>query len=301
PGLVPGVGIAHAQHDGGVGELRRELAVEQAGREVDAGLVGGEEPLPVHRSAAEGEGVPGVDVALVRAGAHADDLRHVVAGVEAEPLERGLEAHRARPAETRADHPQRHASPSRARAPPRGAPRPPAATLPDRWNAPHAGGRLPVSDMGPLRFRCAAALLVLVAVGVRSLEWAPVFPGDGSVWLLPFDGAYHARRALYTFERFPSLLRLDPYLAYLGGAVVPAPPLWDWALGATARALGKSVATFERVAAWASPALAGLCVLPIAAAGRAVAGAALGLGGAAIFALLPVAANFARLGSPDHH
>src|SRR5215471_11709489 len=154
--------------------------------------------------------------------------------------------------------------------------------------------------MGPLRFRCAAALLVLVAIGVRSLEWAPVFPGDGSVWLLPFDGAYHARRALYTFEHFPALLRLDPYLAYPGGAVVPAPPLWDWALGATARALGKSVATFERVAAWASPALAGLCVLPIAAAGRAVAGAALGLGGAAIFALLPVEANLARPGSPDH-
>jgi asparagine N-glycosylation enzyme membrane subunit Stt3 len=155
--------------------------------------------------------------------------------------------------------------------------------------------------VSPLRFRVAAALLVLLAVGVRSLEWAPVLPGDGSVWLVPFDGAYHARRALYTFEHFPALLRFDPYLGFPDGAVVPAPPLYDWWLGATARAIGHDTATFERVAAWASPSLAGLTVLPIAAAGRAVVGSALGLSGAAIFAVLPISVNFSRLGNPDHH
>src|SRR5262245_54039899 len=155
--------------------------------------------------------------------------------------------------------------------------------------------------MRPLRLRLAAALLVLLAVGVRALEWAPILPGDGSVWLLPFDGAYRARRALYTFERFPRLLRFDPYLAHPGGAVVPAPPLYDWLLGASARALGDDTATFERVAAWASPLLAGLTVLPISAAGRAVAGPGLGLAAAAIFACLPISVNYSRLGNPDHH
>ena len=155
--------------------------------------------------------------------------------------------------------------------------------------------------MSPLLARVATALLVLLAVGVRALEWAPILPGDGSVWLLPFDGAYHARRALYTFLHFPQLLRFDPYLGYPAGAVVPAPPLFDWLLGATARALADGTAGFERVAAWTSPVLAGLTVLPIVASGRALAGPALGLGAAAIFALLPVSVNFTRLGSPDHH
>jgi dolichyl-diphosphooligosaccharide--protein glycosyltransferase len=155
--------------------------------------------------------------------------------------------------------------------------------------------------MNPHLFRLAAGLLVLLAVGVRSLEWPLVFPGDGRVWLDPFDGAYRARRALYTFEHFPALLRFDPYLAYPTGAAVPAPPLYDWLLGATARAFGRDTATFERVAAWAAPTLSGVTVLPIAAAGRALAGPALGLAAAALFALLPVSANFSRVGDPDHH
>ena len=46
--------------------------------------------------------------------------------------------------------------------------------------------------MKPPLFRLAAGLLVLLAVGVRSLEWPLVFPGDGRVWLDPFDGAYRA-------------------------------------------------------------------------------------------------------------
>ncbi len=144
-------------------------------------------------------------------------------------------------------------------------------------------------------------MLVLLALAARSLDWPLVFPGDGQVWLDPFDGAYHARRALYTFERFPEILRFDPYLGFPSGAPVPAPPLYDWLLGASARLLGSDTSTFESVAAWAAPVLAALAVIPIAAAGRCVGGPVLGLAAAALYALLPVAVNFSRVGNADHH
>ena len=155
--------------------------------------------------------------------------------------------------------------------------------------------------MSPLGARVAAGLLVAFAVAARSLDWALVFPGDGSVWLDPFDGAYRFRRALFTLAHFPALLRFDPYLGFPSGAPVPAPPLYDWLLGASAHLLGGGIGTLERVAAWVAPVLGGLCVLPIAAAGRCVAGAGVGLAAAALYACLPVAINFARVGDADHH
>jgi asparagine N-glycosylation enzyme membrane subunit Stt3 len=155
--------------------------------------------------------------------------------------------------------------------------------------------------MTPMRRQAAVGLLVLLAVAARCLDLSLVFPGDGRVWLDPFDGLYRVRRALFGFERFPALLRFDPYLGFPAGSPVPAPPLYDWLLGAVAHALGRDVATLEVVAAWTAPLLAGLCVLPIAAAGRCVGGPGVGLAAAAIFALLPVAVNYARLGDADHH
>ena len=155
--------------------------------------------------------------------------------------------------------------------------------------------------MTPLRRHAAVGLLVLLAVAARCLDFSLVFPGDGRVWLDPFDGLYRVRRALFTLDRFPALLRFDPYLGFPAGSPVPAPPLYDWLLGAAAHALGNGVATLEVVAAWTAPLLAGLSVLPIAAAGRCVGSPGLGLAAATIFALLPVAVNFARLGDADHH
>src|SRR5262245_48130108 len=146
--------------------------------------------------------------------------------------------------------------------------------------------------MQSLRRHAAVVFVALVAFAARSLDAALVFPGGGEVWLDPFDGLYRVRRALFTFERFPALLRFDPFLGFPAGAAVPAPPLYDWLLGAVARAFGHETSTLESVAAWTSPLLAALTVLPIAAAGRALGSAGLGLAAGAIFAVLPIAVNY---------
>jgi dolichyl-diphosphooligosaccharide--protein glycosyltransferase len=155
--------------------------------------------------------------------------------------------------------------------------------------------------MSPVARAAANGVLLALAVALRSLDWALVFPGDGRVWLDPFDGAYRVRRALFTLAHFPGLLRFDPYLGFPAGAPVPAPPLYDWLLGASAHWLGGGIGTLERVAAWAAPVLGGLCVLPIAAAGRSLGSAGVGFTAAALYACLPVAVNFARVGDADHH
>ncbi len=147
----------------------------------------------------------------------------------------------------------------------------------------------------------ATFLLVALAVAVRSLDWALVFPGDGRVWLEPFDGAYRVRRALFTLTHFPDVLRFDPFLGFPAGAPVPAPPLYDWLLGASAHWLGGGSDTLLRLAAWVAPLLGGLAVLPIVAAGRSLGGVGIGLAAAALYALLPVSVNFARVGDADHH
>jgi dolichyl-diphosphooligosaccharide--protein glycosyltransferase len=128
-----------------------------------------------------------------------------------------------------------------------------------------------------------------------------VIAPDGGVYFEASDGAYHARRALYSFVHFPAVLAFDPYIAFPDGAAVPMPPLYDWLLGGLARAFGSSVETFERVAAWVSPVLGSLTVLPVFAIARGVAGVGTGLGAAWIYALVPGAGLLATLGNPDHH
>lgn len=151
--------------------------------------------------------------------------------------------------------------------------------------------------------RVATAWLIgiaLLALAVRALDAPKVFI-DGEVLFAPWDGSYHARRALYSFEEFPSILFFDPYLAYPDGAPVPMPPLYDWLLAAAARAFGEDLSTFEHVAAWSSPVLASLTVLPVFFAGWIAAGRAAGVSAAAIFACLPASELYARVGDPDHH
>lgn len=128
-----------------------------------------------------------------------------------------------------------------------------------------------------------------------------VFAADGHVLLEPWDGSYHARRALYTFENFPAVLRFDPYLDYPDGAVVPVAPLYDWLLGGVARGFGTRIQTFERVAALSSPVLAGLTVLAVFFLVLSLETPATALLAAALVAVLPIHVEYARLGDSDHH
>jgi asparagine N-glycosylation enzyme membrane subunit Stt3 len=142
----------------------------------------------------------------------------------------------------------------------------------------------------------AILLIAVVALLARSLHFPVVFLGDGEVLMAIRDASIHARRALFSFVNFPAVLYWDPYLAYPTGAPVPMPPLYDWTLAAVARAFGDSLSAFEHVAAWSSPVLAALTVLPVYAGGRVVGGRGVGLGAAAIFALLPVSVIRSRVG-----
>ncbi len=144
-------------------------------------------------------------------------------------------------------------------------------------------------------------LVALLALALRAADRRGVFPEDGVVELAPADSAYHARRALYSFHHFPAVLTFDPQMAWPDGAAVRMPPLYDWALGGAARLFGHGEAGFERLAAWTSPALAALTVLPVYAIARQVGGPGLGVAAALLFAFLPVGARRSSLGDADHH
>lgn len=148
----------------------------------------------------------------------------------------------------------------------------------------------------------AAALLsaLVLTLGVRLLGFEWTFVGD-SVVFPPADAQYHLRRAFYTFVRFPEILLFDSYVNFPGGAPVPWPPLFDFALGATARAFATTQHGFEVVAAWMPPALALLTAWPVYLSGRAAFGREVGIGALLFFALLPVSVTYTRLGQSDHH
>jgi dolichyl-diphosphooligosaccharide--protein glycosyltransferase len=139
----------------------------------------------------------------------------------------------------------------------------------------------------------------VVALVVRAARLSLIFPGDGSVQFVPGDACYHARRALYSFANFPSLLVFDPYIAYPDGARVPIPPLYDWALAGVALLFGDSTFVFERVAVWAAPVLAALIILPVYAIGRRLGGAGVGVGAALLFAVLPANSDTTGVGNVD--
>lgn len=151
------------------------------------------------------------------------------------------------------------------------------------------------------RARLGLLAIGALALAARALPWRDVFADDGTVVLAMWDSAYHARRAFWSFANFPALLHFDSYLAYPAGARVPMPPLYDWALAAVARALASDEPGFARVAAWWSPFFAAATLLPIHAAGRAVAGRGVGLAAAALFAVLPASVAVSSLGDADHH
>lgn len=165
------------------------------------------------------------------------------------------------------------------------------------------GDPLDRADRGLRLLRVRLLLLGIagLALALRAVGAGDVFPGGGDVVLSIWDSAYHARRAFFSFEAFPALLTFDGYMSYPDGAVVPMPPLYDWALGGVARLLASSEMGFARVAAWWSPAWGVLAVLPCYAMGRALGGRGAGLVAAALLAVLPAGAFTSGVGDVDHH
>ncbi len=150
-----------------------------------------------------------------------------------------------------------------------------------------------------------AAWIVLcgAAVALRSLDAPFVFVGS-DVLLSPWDGAYHARRAFFSFVEFPALLTFDSYLRFPDGAPIPFPPLYDWLVAAVARlfAADATDATgFARVAAWVSPTLSALTLIPIFLAGRRLFDAATAWWACGLFVVLPASVIKTSLGDLDHH
>ena len=90
-----------------------------------------------------------------------------------------------------------------------------------------------------------------MAAWLRCLRVGEIFVRDpesgeiAEVLLRKADSAYHARRALWSFVRFPDVLLRDPYLGYPDGAVVPLPPLYDALLALGARLFASSQQGFE--------------------------------------------------------
>ncbi len=161
--------------------------------------------------------------------------------------------------------------------------------------------RATLAPMRTVRAVFPVLLVGLLAFLVRSLGAEVTFPGDGVVHLAVDDAQYHARRALFSFANFPSVLLFDSYLNFPAGAQVPWPPLYDWLLAAVARLFGHEVWVLERTLAWAPAALGALTATLVYAAGRQVAGRGPAICAALIFALLPASTRYSTVGNPDHH
>ncbi len=146
-------------------------------------------------------------------------------------------------------------------------------------------------------------LSVLLALGLRLLGFEFVFLED-TVVFPPADAQYHLRRALYSFIHFPAVLLYDPYINFPGGAPIPWPPLFDFAIAGSARLLADGPGDlhgFEVVAAWASPVCAILSLIPVYASGVLLHSRRAGIGAALFLACLPIHITYSRVGNADHH
>ena len=150
-----------------------------------------------------------------------------------------------------------------------------------------------------MRLLALLALIALVLV-VRALGFEFVWL-EGDTVFPPADAQYHVRRALYSFENFPSALLFDSYVNFPGGAPIPWPPLFDFVVGGVAYFWVDDVPGFERVAALSAPFCAALATVPIYLAGRRLGSPAVGFAAVFFFAWLPLAVSYTRLGNADHH
>ena len=151
-----------------------------------------------------------------------------------------------------------------------------------------------------MRWLALLALIALVLV-VRALGFEFVWM-DGEIVFPPADAQYHLRRALYTFESFPGALLFDPYINFPGGAPVPWPPLFDFAVGGTGvHAWPMMYPVSNEWRHFPRPVCAALATIPIYLAGRRLGSPTVGLAAVFFFAWLPVAVSYTRLGNADHH
>jgi asparagine N-glycosylation enzyme membrane subunit Stt3 len=148
--------------------------------------------------------------------------------------------------------------------------------------------------------RLALVALLGLTASVRCLSLPDVFV-DGETVLRMDDSQYHARRAAYSFVHFPEVLQSDSYLNYPTGAAVPWPPLYDLALGATARLFASDVEQVPGVIAWVPVVLGALTALLVYAVARNVGNAWEALGSVLLFALLPASTIYSEVGNVDHH
>ena len=171
-----------------------------------------------------------------------------------------------------------------------------------------------MDEQGPDKRRWRAgwtepALLaaVLVATLLPRLGTLPLALGGGELRQWDGDSAYHLKRILGAMERFPSLLRFDPELAWPDGAACPWPDGFDllaagWGLvaglGDPARG-AMAVLLFTPVlallVAWAAMDLARLVVPDGPAKPAAVAAAGV------LTSLAPSGVSLSTIGYLDHH
>jgi asparagine N-glycosylation enzyme membrane subunit Stt3 len=143
--------------------------------------------------------------------------------------------------------------------------------------------------------------VVAMALLLRSLGFEWVFVDGETVVLPPGDAQYHMRRALYAWTHFPSVLFFDPYINFPGGAAISWPPLFDFVIATVGRVFADSELAFQRLAVWTPPVFGALTLWPVYALGRRLGGTSLGLGAAALLAVLPMSVTYSRVGQLDHH
>lgn len=143
--------------------------------------------------------------------------------------------------------------------------------------------------------------IALLGLGVRALGVSSVLLPGGLVALAADDASYHARLVQHAVLHFPALLDFDPLLNHPDGARVPWPPLYDALLAAIGWSFAVGPSGVDRVLAWVSPVAGALAIFPVYLGARSLTSRAMALLAAAIYALLPIAVIYARVGNPDHH
>lgn len=152
-----------------------------------------------------------------------------------------------------------------------------------------------------MRLKLFLGAVLLLAVGLRALGFEWVFVDSETVVFAAGDAQYHLRRALHAWMNFPSVLFADSYINYPGGAAISWPPLFDFTVAAFGRALASESHRFQVIAAWAPVAIGAATVLPVYTLARRIGGSGVGVGAAALLALIPIHINYSRVGQLDHH